>query len=203
MFYLAQLLSGALSSAIFPVSIAYTSDSTVEEDRGGAMGRIGAAVGLGMILGPGIGGLIDGKSLHLPFFSAAGLSFFTCLIIQLFLPESLPVEKRSTEKGSLSLLPVKTLYQGLFTPLIFGFGVAAAVIFGKSNFSSIYGLYAMERFGYGPQKVGSLLMMMNLIYVIVQGLFISLLTQKFGDERIITMASLGNASGFLLLFIDQ
>lgn len=203
MLYLAQLLSGTLSSAIFPVSMAYVSDTTEEEARGGAIGKIGAAVGLGMILGPGVGGLIASESLQLPFFVAAGLSLVTSVIIFFSLPESLPVEKRSKERGSLSLLPFKKLYKALFTPMAFGLIMATAVNFGKSNFSSIYGLYALEVFGYGPQEVGSFLMAMSFMYIIAQGVVIGPLTKKFGEERIITVASMGNATGFLLLLLAK
>ncbi|KPL06011.1 MFS transporter, partial [bacterium SM23_57] len=95
MLFVARSLSGILSSATSPTTMAYISDSTSEEERGRGMGILGAAVGLGTILGPGLGGLLGNESLSLPFFIAGGLSLLTLALIGLILPESLPVETRS------------------------------------------------------------------------------------------------------------
>ena len=72
--------------------MAYIGDSTPEKERGGGMGLLGAAGGVGTILGPGLGGLLAGRSLSTPFFIAAGLSLLSLLLAWLFLPESLPAE---------------------------------------------------------------------------------------------------------------
>ena len=61
MLFAARALSGILSSATLPTAMAYIGDSTSEEDRGGGMGVVGAAMGLGMVLGPGLGGLLAGE----------------------------------------------------------------------------------------------------------------------------------------------
>jgi len=87
MLFASRALAGILSSATFPTAMAFISDSTSERDRGGGMGLIGAAMGVGMILGPGIGGWLAGSSLSTPFFLAAGLSFIAAVLTALFLPE--------------------------------------------------------------------------------------------------------------------
>lgn len=68
MLYAAQIASGILSSAVFPSAMAYVSDSSDEKGRSGAMGKIGSAAGLGVIIGPGIGGMMAGISYATPFF---------------------------------------------------------------------------------------------------------------------------------------
>ncbi|MCE7792327.1 MFS transporter [Salipaludibacillus sp. CUR1] len=203
MLYAAQLLSGALSSGVFPVAMAYTSDITEGDERGGAMGKIGAAAGLGIILGPAIGGLLGAESLYIPFFAAAGFAFITCLIIWFGLPESLPENKRSAEKESVKLLKPSGLWQALLTPMAFGLIIAFAVNFGKSNFSSVYGLYALERFGYGPREVGIILMVMSFIYLLAQGFIVGPLTKKFGEEKVIKTALIGNAAGFIFIMAAE
>ncbi|MGD8753131.1 MAG: MFS transporter, partial [Anaerolineales bacterium] len=98
MLFASRILSGILSSATSPTTMAYISDSTSEEGRGGGMGILGAAIGLGTILGPGLGGLLGGENLTLPFFIAGGMSFLTLVLIALLLPESLPPEARQRSK---------------------------------------------------------------------------------------------------------
>lgn len=201
MLYVAQVVSGALTCAMFPVSMAYTSDITEDENRSGAMGKIGAAVGLGMILGPGIGGLLAVETLSTPFFIAAGVSLVTFIIILIGLPESHPRGKRATSVDKIRIVQVKGLWQVMFTPIAFGLFTSFAVNFGKSNFSSVYGLYALERFKYGPQEVGSILMIMSFMYLIAQGFMVGPLTKKFGEVNVIKLALIGNSIGYILILL--
>ena len=74
MLFAARILAGVLSSATLPTAMAYVGDSTSARDRGGGMGILGAAMGVGMVLGPGLAGWLAIGSLSTPFFVAAGLS---------------------------------------------------------------------------------------------------------------------------------
>jgi len=91
MLFVARALAGILSSATLPTAMAFISDSTSEKERSGGMGLLGAAMGVGMILGPGISGVLAKTSLALPFFLAAALSLLALILVILVLPESLPV----------------------------------------------------------------------------------------------------------------
>src|SRR5512147_1303228 len=93
--YLFRALGGILSSATLPTAMAFIGDSTEEHERGGGMGIVGAAMGVGMVLGPGIGGMMGGKSLQAPFFLSAALSLLAMTLIWFLLPESLPADKRT------------------------------------------------------------------------------------------------------------
>ena len=90
MLFASRALSGILSSATSSTALAYISDSTSERDRGGGMGALGAAIGLGLILGPAAGGWMGGSSLALPFFIAAGSSLLALLLAALWLPNRCP-----------------------------------------------------------------------------------------------------------------
>jgi len=162
MLFAARALSGILSSATLPTSMAYISDSTTEEQRGGGMGVVGAAMGLGMVLGPGLGGLLAGKSLAVPFFIAGGLSFLAMILILAFLPESLPKEQRQTE-GKVRFINLSELWQALKSPIGVLLLMAFLVSFGLTAFEGIFGLYALERFDYGPQQVGTILMVIGFV----------------------------------------
>ena len=88
-----RVISG-ITSASYPTAGAYIADVTPPADRAGKFGMLGAAFGLGFILGPAIGGLLGSIDLRLPFWVAAGLSLANTVYGYFILPESLPVEKR-------------------------------------------------------------------------------------------------------------
>src|SRR5690625_3377179 len=98
MLFAARIIGGFLSSANMPTVTAYVADITSEEDRGKGMGIIGAAVGLGFILGPAIGGIFSKSSLSLPFFIAGISSFVTFLLVLFLLKESLQPNQLGQER---------------------------------------------------------------------------------------------------------
>ena len=106
--FIARGLAGVFSAAILPTVMAYVADVTTEEDRGKGMGLMGAAMGLGFIFGPGIGGIIG--SHNLPFFLAGGLSLATFCFALLLLPESLKLTELpdTHESNYLSLVSNKS-----------------------------------------------------------------------------------------------
>jgi len=97
MLFVARALSGILSSATSPTTMAYVSDSTTEKDRGKGMGMLGAAIGIGTIIGPGLGGLMAESSYSRPFFIAGGMSILALVLVAIFLPESLNTGAESIE----------------------------------------------------------------------------------------------------------
>ncbi|KMQ49892.1 multidrug-efflux transporter [Chitinispirillum alkaliphilum] len=200
MLYAGQVFMGVLGSALFPVSMAYVADFSDENTRAGSLGKLGAAIGLGVVLGPGIGGLLAFDSLSLPFLAGAGLSLPVLMIIAVWLPEykNTDLEFRAEPEKPKSGFE---FLKALWGPAGFGLFIVFAVYFGKSNFSGIYGLYAMERYGYTTTEIGSLLMMMGLVYALVQGLIVGPLTKRFGEGVIITYCLLGNAVGFIFLIL--
>ena len=90
--FIARGAAGVASAAVLPAVMAYVADVTTEEERGSGMGLMGAAMGLGFILGPALGGIMGRHDL--PFFVAGGLSLLTFLFAMFLLPESLSVRKR-------------------------------------------------------------------------------------------------------------
>ncbi len=90
--FIARGAAGVASAAVLPAVMAYVADVTTEEERGSGMGLMGAAMGLGFILGPALGGIMGRHDV--PFFVAGGLSLLTFLFAMFLLPESLSVRKR-------------------------------------------------------------------------------------------------------------
>ena len=201
MLYAAQLLSGIMSSAALPAAQAYAADSTSKDDRGGAMGKIGGAIGIGVVLGPGLGGLLAANTLTTPFFVASAFCALTFLIILVGLPESLAKSDR-VDNAEIKFLQFKGTWQMIFAPIGFGLFTAFIAIFGQTVFSSVFGLYAIARFDYGPEQVGTFLMAMALMYALAQGLIVGPLTRRFGEVRVISIAFFGCSIGFALLLMS-
>ena len=195
----ARGLGGILSSATMPTAMAYISDSTDEKGRGGGMGLIGAAMGVGMVIGPGVGGWLAGDSLATPFFLAGGLSLIAVVLIWLILPESLPVEQRSADRTAYRGPQLGVLWQALRGPVGFLMFLAFLVNFALANFESIFGLYADVRYGYGPQEVGTTLMMIGVVSSVVQMGLTGPATRRFGEGWVIKASLLASAFGFVLM----
>ncbi len=201
MLFVARTLAGILSSATHPSTMAYISDSTSEDERGGGMGQLGAAMGLGVILGPGLGGWLAGDSLATPFFVAAGLSLVSLLLIFLLLPESLPPEAREQPEGKVQTVQIRRLWQALFSPIGVLLGMAFLVSFGLTNFEGIFGLYALEKFNYGPQRVGTIMVVVGLVSALTQGLLTGPLTKHWGEAVVIKLSLLASSIGFVVMLL--
>src|SRR6266705_3220528 len=99
--YVARGLSGLMSSAALPTAMAYVADVTDERSRGRGMGFLGAAMGLGFIFGPAIGGGLSGLGHHVPFLAASILNLVTCLLAVVLLRESLGAKMRHAGRSDV------------------------------------------------------------------------------------------------------
>ncbi|MBI5839571.1 MAG: MFS transporter [Chloroflexi bacterium] len=197
MIFAARALSGILSSATLPVAMAYISDSTDEKNRGGGMGIVGAAFGVGMVLGPGIGGTMTEVSLSAPFFFASGASVAAMALIWFLLPESLPHEKRAGDGHRVRGLDPRAMWQALFGPIGFLLILAFLHNFALTNFEGIYGLYAQKRYDYDPPTIGLIMTVVGLVSALVQGVLTGPATRRFGDANVIKASLFASVFGFL------
>ena len=205
MLFTSRALSGVLSSATMAAAMAYIGDSTPGKSRGGGMGLIGAAAGVGTIIGPGIGGLLAGESLSTPFFFAAGMSLVSLALIALLLPESLPRRARA-ERGKAQVLPLRELGQavGSGSPIRLLLLLAFLATFGTSNFESVFGLYMLVKLDYGPEHVGAILTMVGVVALLGRGVLTGVVTQRWGEAAVIRASLLAGSAGFVfLLLADQ
>ena len=199
--FIARAMAGLLASATMPTSYAYVGDSTSEDDRGRGMGILGAAMGVGMVLGPGFSGILAEISLSLPFFVGAGLSILAMVFVYIMLPESLPEEQRINSTNINLRQQFNQMWQGLRGPLGFLLFLAFLISFGLTNFEGIYGLYMANRFNYGPREVGYTLTFIGLISAAVQGGLTGPATKRWGEEKLIKASLLGGAIGFVLMLL--
>lgn len=202
MLFAARALAGILSSATMPTAMAYISDSTDHNRRSGAMGIVGAAMGVGMVLGPGLGGWLAGHSLSTPFFLAGAASMLSVLLILLFLPESLPKEAREQHQGERIRGPqLGAMWRELWGPVGFLLFLAFLVNFALANFEGIFGLYAARRFAYGPGQVGTIMTVIGLVSAVVQGLATGPASRRFGEGNVIKASLVASAVGFVLMLL--
>jgi DHA1 family multidrug resistance protein-like MFS transporter len=199
MLFASRIMAGILSSATMPTAMAYIGDSTSEEERGGGMGIMNAAIGVGVIFGPGLGGWLAADSLSLPFFLAAALSTFALFPILIALPESLPPEKRTDREIGVRGIQFTELWKALFGPIGFLLILAFLLSFGLTSFEGIFGLYALKIYGYGPKTVGTIIVIIGIIMTIMQGVLTGPLSKRWGEAKIIQVSLIVSAVGFVLM----
>jgi DHA1 family tetracycline resistance protein-like MFS transporter len=168
--FLGRVLSG-ITSASIPTAMAYISDVTPPEKRSKAFGLLGAAFGLGFVLGPAFGGWLGMYSPRLPFWVGCGGSLLNALYGLFVLPESLPPEKRqprvrwenANPLGALRLLSSHAELTGLATVNFLGY-VAHEV------YLTVFVLYVMYRFHWDQRMVGISLAVVGVTQIVMSGL---------------------------------
>jgi DHA1 family multidrug resistance protein-like MFS transporter len=156
-------------------------------------------MGIGMVLGPGIGGVMSDISLSAPFFLAAGLSALSLLFIWFLLPESLPEEKRLKDATGFQGPQISAMWTALFSPIGFLFGLAFLLSFALTNFEGVFGLYAELRFNYDAKTVGMVLTVIGISSAVVQGVLTGPSIKRWGDSAVIKTSLIASSVGFLLM----
>jgi DHA1 family tetracycline resistance protein-like MFS transporter len=194
MLFASRVLDG-LTGGNISVAQAYIADVTDPKNRTRAFGLIGAAFGLGFIIGPAAGGLLSaGERYALPAFVAAGLALTNLAMVYFLLPESRDPKSQGnpSQRASFSL---QTLWQALSKPRVgpllhirFFFGVAFAM------FQTIFSQYA-QRLGLNVQTTGFVLTYVGLLAVIIQGFAVGQLAKRYSESLLITTGSVVLAMG--------
>jgi len=172
-----------ITGASFTTASAYIADISTPENRAQNFGMIGAAFGLGFILGPMIGGLLGELGARVPFFVAAGLALLNCAYGYFVLPESLSKEnrrnfewRRANPVGSLLQLKKYPAVAGLIISMILIYIAGHAV---QSNWS----FFNIERFGWSPKMIGISLGIVGLLVGGVQGGLVRVINPRIGNEK--------------------
>lgn len=202
---LSRLLAG-LSAAVIGVSQAYLADRTPPEERARGMGLLGAAFGMGFVVGPALGALLSEGGYALPGYVAAALSAANFLVAFRWLPESLPPERRraaSPRSAAEAVLPVRP-------PSAAGAPVArpartsvlAILFLTTAAFSVLYPVFPLfveDRLGYGPMEVGFLFSVVGLLAAAIQGGAIGPLARRIGERRLLVVGATTMAAGLAVI----
>jgi MFS family permease len=197
--FAARAFAGACAGNIAAAQ-AYIADVTTPEGRAKGMGMIGAAFGLGFIIGPMVGGIVAGNEvatadLETPGLIAAGLSALAFAGVLLFLKESLkaartvPARSRFATARAAIARPVLARLLMVFFLVILAF----------SGMETTFAWWAMAQFGWGPRSIGFVFFYVGLLSALMQGGLIGPLTRRFGEERLMLMGLGLIALGLLVL----
>ena len=175
----------------------YVADVTPPELRAGRMGLIGAAFGLGFIVGPGLGGLLTRPDLgtlgyQLPIFVAAGLCLLAALGVAVLLRESRaradPAAPRHRFLGGVhDAVANPVVSRVLLVTLIY--------MAGFSGMESTFGFWTEARYGWGAREVGLAFMAVGVVSVICQGFLAGRLARRFGEARVLAVGCLVFGAG--------
>lgn len=198
--FVGRTIAGILGAS-FTTAGAYIADVSPPEKRAQNFGMIGAAFGVGFIIGPALGGFLGAYGSRIPFFAAAALSLLNWLYGFFILPESLKQEnrrpfawKRANPVGALLNLKRYPLVLGLVASLILIYIASHAV---QSNWS----YYTIEKFKWDSKLIGGSLAAVGILVAFVQGYLIRIVIPALGQKRSLYLGLMLNAIGLSLFAI--
>lgn len=198
--FLARLIDG-ISGANISTAQAVISDSTSERTRTQGLGLMGAAFGLGFIVGPVIAFValtLSGNNYRVPAFIAAGFSLASILLTWFWLEETLPADQRG-ESQDRTALSLAAMFEALSHPAV---GILLALIFAQQiafgGLEQLLALFTLSRLGLNASGNAVIFVFVGVIVVAVQGGFIGPWSRKLGDRRLIYLGLFALAVGLVL-----
>jgi DHA1 family tetracycline resistance protein-like MFS transporter len=195
--FVGRVING-ITSASFSTANAYVADVTVPQERAKAFGMLGAAFGVGFLIGPAIGGALGNINLRLPFWAAAGLALCNWLYGFFVLPESLPPSRRTASLnwrranpvGALDFLRERKNLLGLIS-------INVLYLFAHNVFPSIFVLYVGYRFNWGPFAAAAMLIATGLTSILVQTLVVGRVVKAIGERGALLIGLISAILGFI------
>jgi DHA1 family tetracycline resistance protein-like MFS transporter len=201
--FVGRFIAGIAGASYTPAN-AVLADVTAPEKRGAVFGLMGAAFGLGFILGPALGGLLSGFGTRAPFIAAASLAALNALWIVFALPETLPSERRRR----FDWRQANAL--GAFKPLLHARGIAplllAALLWQLAHivYPATWAFWAELALGWDAPRIGWSLAAAGLAMALAQALVTGRAIARFGEERTVVFGMLvGGASFLAYVFVRQ
>lgn len=192
-----RIISG-ITGASWTTAGAYIADVTPPDKRAQGYGMIGAAWGVGFVLGPALGGILGGIDIRLPFWASAGMTLLNACYGLFVLPESLPPERRrafdwrrANPMGSLKLL---RSHRDLF-----GLSAVNTIYFlAHQAFPSVFVLYAAYRYAWSERTVGFLLAAVGMCSAVVQMALVQRVVSRIGAGRALLVGLASGAVSFTI-----
>ncbi|MFM6976011.1 MAG: TCR/Tet family MFS transporter [Sphingobacteriaceae bacterium] len=195
--FIGRMVAG-IAGASFTTATAYIADVSTPEKRAQNFGMIGAAFGIGFIIGPVMGGILGHYGSRIPFFAAATLALLNFLYGYFILPESLSKDNRrkfewKNANSINSLLRLKRY------PKVLGLVVSLVLVYMASHaIQSVWTFYNMYKFNWNEALVGYSLGFIGLLIAIVQGGLIRFIIPKLGQEKSLYVGLALYSLGYLL-----
>lgn len=194
---LGRIIQG-LTAGDMPALFAYLADVTPPEQRARRFGLLGALSGIGMMIGPALGGLLASIDIDLPVFVTAGIAALIAVLSIFLLPESLLPENRTTKLKVTSLHPFGVIRDAFsrseLRPLLTGFVlVGIPFAFFVNNFSVL----GMDSISWDPTKLGLLTSAVGIVDIVIQGVLLGLLLPRIGERGVLVSGIAAQAIGLL------
>jgi DHA1 family tetracycline resistance protein-like MFS transporter len=200
--FVARVVSG-IFGASFTTGFAYIADVSPPEKRAQNFGLVGAAFGLGFIIGPVTGGILGELGPRVPFLVAAGLTLLNMAYGYFVLPESLPADrrrpfewKRANPLGTLLALRRYPQVVGLISSLVFVYIASHAV-------QGTWAYFTIEKFNWSPKDIGLSLGAVGILSAFVQGFLIRKAIPALGAWRTLIVGMVCNVTGLVLFALVQ
>jgi DHA1 family tetracycline resistance protein-like MFS transporter len=197
--FASRILGGFMAGNI-AAAFAYASDVSAPDKRAASLGMVGAAIGIGFTLGPAIGGLLAGNDLQAasfvrPSVVSACLSVFAIALVAFRLPESNTLERRKEHATRERVGPVRLLLE---RPALRLLATAALLVtISQAVLESIFAIWALNKFGFGPRTVGLLMFCLACLAVLMQGGGVRVLVPRFGETKVAGIGILVYVAGLV------
>lgn len=193
-----RIIAG-ITSASVSTAHAYIADTTAPEKRAAAFGLLGAAFGLGFILGPALGGFLGEISLRAPFWAAAALVLANFCYGLFVLPESLPPERRAARFDARRANPLGGIALLRSRPGLMGLALVQITSqLAHYVLPAVYVLYVGSRYGWSSQTIGLVLAAVGVCSVIVQAGLVRVVVPRIGERRAMLIGLVCGAAGFII-----
>jgi DHA1 family tetracycline resistance protein-like MFS transporter len=192
--FLARTVDG-ISGASYAAAQAYVADVTEPEERAHGMGLIGAAFGLGFVVGPALGALFAVAGPRVPFFAAAALAAANFALAWRRLPEP-PRAARRRPVASRRSLAVRALTDGRLAPLVW---LSFLGTFAFVAMEATFALFAERRLGFGLEETGLVFAYIGIVAAVVQGGLVGRIVRRYGEARVLLVGLILTAVALGLL----
>ena len=217
--YAARVIGGGFSGAVTATAMAYIADVTTVEERTHGMAFAGAAIGLGFIIGPGVGGLLSRYGLSVPFFVASALAVGNALWGAVVLQESRGADRRAldsgAESGSAQSRFITSQWKAFSGSLKYLYMVGFVGQFAVTSLEGTFQYFEMLRIGASAVQIGGMFVISGLVAALVQGgivpryvkhgrelpaLYVGLITSGIGLLLVLLSTNFWNAACFITIF---
>lgn len=184
--YLSRIIGGMSAAFIMPGVTAYVADITSIKERPKAMGYVSAAISTGFIIGPGIGGFIAEYGIRMPFFFAAAIAFFACILSIFILKEPLTKEQLAEISAITKQTNFIQDFKRSLQPLYFiAFIIVFVLAIGLSSYETVFSLFSDHKFGFTPKDIATIITISSIFGVVVQIFMFGKMVDILGEKRLI------------------
>ena len=200
MFDISRIIGGISGAMVVPTAMAMAADITTERQRARVIGWLSASFSGGLILGPGIGGMLANVSYKLPFWCAGVLGFLSMLTMFFFLPK----ESELGHHLKAVTTPKKVDWKKFMTgPIILLLGLILVSAFGLAGFEGIYSVYVNEVFDFSINNIAIVLILNGIISLVLQVVFFDRLIEWLTEIKVIRYSFLFSTIGVLWILFAQ